>query len=108
MLLNLSIEPFACDIKYANDNSLYISAFNYADKDTNVVVKISKKDFNDICQKWIERKTKYCTDYGHPCGVLGCFDIVKYEHTNEVFKERGIDYIVIEPTAIGECDMEHG
>lgn len=88
-----------------------------------VVLKVSKKDWNYMLKTWMKSKENRCTSYGHFCGVMEMFYINDFEEVGEIdILDDNVDYNeelddqnlykkvkLLKVTDFEKyCDMEHG
>ena len=125
--INISLNPNEANIIGVVKNNLFIRInepdYNFDDNNKcteiipeegyeTVVIKISKKKFFDLYNKWIDTKRKYC-ESGYFCGIFGDISVEEYKIIGEITKGGPCNpdgfYPLIKVTKWSEyCDMEHG
>lgn len=135
--VSFSIIPFSSEIIGVDKNYVYLKeAFwtgkesdelNFSSQTDNIhpcVVKVLRKHYLIMINKWLDEKQGFCERYGHFCGVFGNFHVEDYKEVgkmnvlvdfelgydendegNPIYKELP----VFEVISFNEhCDMEHG
>lgn len=119
-----SIIPFTSEIIGASNNirSVFIIEKNLKTNE-DVVLQVSKKDFMNMVELWIEKKGEYCDKFDRFCGIMGDFSVEKSEKIGDVellqtvnfdedensfeIKYESLPVIVVKKWDTF-CDMEHG